>query len=269
MQPLIDRAWRVGPWVALVLACGCTPLPRPSGAPASSAAAMEAPALQTAMLLPAAPKPGSPRYEADRQVFLATRKLAGTPRWALAIHDVDYTTPVLLDDFSCAMGVPLDATRLPGLTALVDQTSRAANDSTGPAKQANQRQRPFLIDQGTVCQSTFQLAHSFDYPSGHASRGWAVGLVLAELAPDRASDLLLRSRAFADSRVVCGAHNLSAIEAGAMNGAAVVAILRTSAVFQAQLSAARAELAEYRKATPSNAGPHCAAEKSLIEPTPY
>lgn len=266
MKPLVDRASR--PWLlaALVVASGCAPVQTPTAKPSAPEAL---PALQTAVLLPAAPKPGSPRYEADRQVFLATRKLEGTPRWALAQHDVDYATPVLMDDFSCAMGVPLDARRLPQLATLVDHTSTAADASTGPAKQANQRQRPFLIDQGAVCQPTDRLAHSFDYPSGHATRGWAVGLVLAELAPDRASDLLLRSRAFADSRVVCGAHNLSAIEAGAMNGAAVVATLQSSAAFQAQLSAARAELADYRKATPSNAGPQCSAERALIEPTPY
>jgi acid phosphatase (class A) len=265
MKSFVVRAWQGGLLAALVLASGCAPVQTPS----VKQPGVEAPPLQTAMVLPAAPKPGSPRYEGDRQVFLATRKLEGTPRWELAKHDVDYATPVLMDDFSCAMGVPLDAKRLPRLAALVDLTSNAADKSTGPAKQANQRQRPFLIDQGAVSQPTEQLAKSFDYPSGHATRGWAVGLVLAELAPDRASDLLLRSRAFADSRVVCGAHNLSAIEAGAMNGAAVVATLRTSEVFQAQLSAARAELADYRKATPSNAGPQCSAEKALIQPTPY
>ena len=265
MKSFVVRASSAGLLAALVLASGCAPVQTPS----AKARGVEAPPLQTAMLLPAAPKPGSPRYEADRQVFLATRKLQGTPRWGLAQHDVDYATPVLLDDFSCAMGVPLDANRLPRLTGLVDLTSTAADQSTGPAKRANQRQRPFLIDRGAVCQPTEQLAKSFDYPSGHAARGWAVGLVLAELAPDRASDLLLRSRAFADSRVVCGAHNLSAIEAGAMNGAAVVATLRTSEAFQAQLSAAGAELAAYRKATLANAGPQCAAEKALIEPTPY
>lgn len=256
------------PLLVLALAVGCTPVQTSPKAPVSAAAAPIAD-LQTAVLLPAAPKPGSARYEADRQVFRATRPLEGTPRWALAQQDVDYATPKLMADFSCAMGVPLDATRLPQLAALIDQTSRTADASTGPAKQANQRQRPFLIDPGATCQSASPLARSFDYPSGHATRGWAVGLVLTELAPDRATDLLLRARAFADSRVVCGVHNLSAIEAGAMNGAAVVAVLHASGAFQSQLAAARAELADYRRVAPSNAGPQCAAEHALIEPAPY
>jgi acid phosphatase (class A) len=236
---------------------------------ASGTVSTPASSLQTAQLLPRAPRPGTARYEADRGVFRATRALQGTPRWVLAQHDVDYATPVLMADFSCAMGVNLDATRLPRLAALVDQTSRAADLSTGPAKKANQRQRPFLIDHGPTCQPAEQLAKSLDYPSGHATRGWAVGLVLTELAPDRATELLLRARAFGDSRVVCGVHNLSAIEAGVMNGGAVVATLHASEDFQAKLAAARQELGDYRKSAPSKAGPQCRAEQALIEPTPY
>lgn len=253
-------------WLALLPLAACAPVQTPaSKAPPDNAVAT----LRTAELLPTAPKAGTPRYEADRQVFLATRKLEGTPRWSLAQQDVDYATPRLMADFSCAMGTPLDAAKLPKLAALVDATSNAADASTGPAKQANQRQRPFLIDQGATCQSTERLKNSFDYPSGHATRGWAVGLVLTELAPDRASDLLLRSRAFADSRVVCGVHNLSAIEAGAMNGAAVVAVLHASPAFQASLVDARRELDAYRAGNPAGADMKCSEEKALIEATPY
>ncbi|WP_430391545.1 acid phosphatase [Dyella sp. 20L07] len=254
--------------MSLLFAAGCAPVQTPAKAPPVADIAPES-SLQTAILLPTAPKPGTARYEADRAVFRATRSLEGSPRWLQAQHDVDYSTPVLMADFSCAMGVPLDAERLPQLAGLVDQTSNAADASTGPAKKANQRQRPFLIDPGATCQATTQLTHSFDYPSGHATRGWAVGLVLTELAPDRATDLLLRSRAFADSRVVCGVHNLSAIEAGAMNGAAVVATLHASETFQAKLAAARKELADYRLSAASNAGPQCSAERALLVPTPY
>ena len=121
-----------------------------AGPPASARSV--ATSLQTAELLPAAPKVGSARYEADRQVFLATRKLQDSPRWTLAQQDVDYATPKLMADFSCAVGAPLDASKLPKLAALVDATSNAADASTGPAKKANKRQRPFLIDQGATCQ---------------------------------------------------------------------------------------------------------------------
>ncbi|MDG2538320.1 phosphatase PAP2 family protein [Dyella jiangningensis] len=270
MKKVSIPALQAGCLAALFLVAACAPTRTPPpAATASATVAAAAAELQTAVLLPAAPKAGTPRYEADRGVFRATRALEGTPRWALAQQDVDYATPRLMDDFSCAMGVPLDASRLPKLAALVDLASQAADASTRPAKKANQRQRPFLIDPGATCQSTAQLSNSFDYPSGHATRGWAVGLVLTELAPDRATDLLLRARAFGDSRVVCGVHNLSAIEAGAMNGAAVVAVLHASPSFQASLADARRELEAYRHANTEGADPQCAAQRALIETTPY
>jgi acid phosphatase (class A) len=36
-----------------------------------------------------APRPGDPRYETDRKIFRATRKLIDTDRWKLATTDAD------------------------------------------------------------------------------------------------------------------------------------------------------------------------------------
>jgi hypothetical protein len=44
------------------------------------------------------------------------------------------------------------------------------------------------------------------YPSGHSSIGWGWALILTELAPDRAEEILARGRAFGGSRNVCNAH---------------------------------------------------------------
>jgi membrane-associated phospholipid phosphatase len=50
------------------------------------------------------------------------------------------------------------------------------------------------------------------------------GLILAELVPEAASDVLARARAFGQSRIVCGVHNASAVEAGWMTATAVFAM---------------------------------------------
>lgn len=223
--------------------------------------------LRMAEVLPAAPKVGSAIYEADRQVFRETRKRQGTPRWQLATDDVKDKVPDMLRNFSCAMAVTLDPQRLPRLSALLKRVDNDSEKVTKPVKLANQRQRPFQIDEGAVCQS--KLPRSFDFPSGHATWGWSVGLILTELAPDRASEVLLRARAFADSRVVCGVHNLSAIQAGLVNSSAIVARLHAEPAFQADMVLAREELAALRASgMPVSAG-QCAAEHALIEQTPY
>lgn len=257
---------------ALILG-GCAGADRPTRTaggtkePVGYLAAAQLP--QATAVLPAAPRAGSARYEADRQIFKATRQWQGTPRWTLATSDVDGATPAMLRGFSCAVGVPLDAAQLPQLVNLLDRAGADANHVNTPVKQANRRQRPFQIDDGVVCESKEHLAKSFDYPSGHATWSWTIGLILAELAPDRATGIDLRARAYADSRVVCGAHNHSAIEAGAMNAAIVVAALHASPAFRQDVESARRELATYRQSTASMDGQRCLAERALISIAPY
>ncbi|WP_230772482.1 phosphatase PAP2 family protein [Sphingomonas sp. Leaf4] len=82
----------------------------------------------------------------------------------------------------------------------------------------------------------------FDYPSGHTSWGTSVALVLAELRPDRADAILERGREYGNSRVICGAHSVSAVEAGRQAAAAIVAVLHGSSQFRGDLEAARREL---------------------------
>lgn len=273
------------PGVAVVAACmllamtGCASAPQPpsqamAGGTDGPAVASTAPYLpatempRTVDILPPAPAAGSPRYEADRQVFLHTRALQGSPRWKLATADVRTSIPAMLQDFSCAAGTTLDADRMPRLVTLLERASVSSEHVTHEAKTTNKRLRPFQIDDGPVCQPKEDLADSFDYPSGHSTWGWMVGLVLAELEPDRSTDILLRARAYADSRVVCGAHNLSAVQAGAVNATSIIAALHGSAAFRADLAAARTELAARRQAAPL-AGAKCAAEKALAAPAPY
>jgi len=258
--------------LAFVLAgCATAPqAPTPTAATTENKGYLTEPvALHMAEVLAAAPRPGSARYEADRQVFRTTRKLEGTPRWALAINDVNLGAPDMLRDFSCAMNASLDASRLPRLTTLLKKVDADGVGITEVVKKANHRQRPFLIDEGAVCQSKEKLARSFDYPSGHATWGWTVGLILSELAPDRATDLLRRARSFADSRVVCGAHNLSAIQAGQINASAIVVRLHAEPAFEADMVTARKELDALRASSVAMPGAQCAEERALIADAPY
>ena len=81
--------------------------------------------------------------------------------------------------------------------------------------------------------------------------GWAWGLVMAELAPAKASGLLEAGREIGDSRVICGVHYQSDVEAGRMLGAAMVAAEHANAQFRADFAAAKAELAKAHATAPS------------------
>ncbi|WP_343527840.1 phosphatase PAP2 family protein [Sphingomonas sp.] len=211
-----------------------------------------------------APRKGDPRYDTDRKIFRATRKLADTPRWQMATSDVDTSPPALMRDFSCAVGVALTPEDAPLTLRLVSRAGADTAAQTNIAKNVYRRARPFHQDKGRVCQPVAQLADSFDYPSGHTTWGWTWALILAELAPDRAGPILRRGRAYGDSRFVCGAHNESAVEGGMLSASATMALVRTKSAFQEDLAAARAEIARLR-ADPASPRPQgCTAEEALV-----
>jgi acid phosphatase (class A) len=108
-----------------------------------------------------------------------------------------------------------------------------------------------------------------DYPSGHATWGWTVGLILAKAQPQRADAILARARAYGESRVVCGVHNASSVEAGRINAEGLVAALETAPDFRADLAAVRAELDAARAAGPAPDKARCDAQAALLAQPPY
>ena len=199
----------------------------PAPAPAPPVGYLAANPIDTYRILPPAPVAGTPRYEADRTVFKDTRKLEGGPRWKLAQNDDN--SAAIMKDLSCALGVEITARNAPTLAVMIPRIGRDSGRLTNLPKDQFKRQRPFLVDDGPIC---IARPESYDYPSGHVTWSWTIGLIMAELAPDRATDILVRARAFGESRLVCGVHNLSAVEAGRTNGSVVVAALHGEPAFR-------------------------------------
>lgn len=226
-------------------------------------------AVDAASIVAPAPSEGDARYEADRRIFKATRTEKDSPRWAMATRDVRMQPLAMMEAFSCAAGVTLTPEAAPKLNKLMLRVLVDSMTANEAAKHAYQRKRPFQIDEGEICQPVSDVASSYDYPSGHTVWGWSWALVLAELNPDRASPVLARGRAYGESRMICGAHNASAVEAGAVVAASTFATLHGSPEFRADLDGVRAELAELRTKSPTPAAETCAVEADLVAQSPY
>lgn len=196
--------------------------------------------------IPAPPQKGSLLEDRDRAVFRNDRPAVDSPRWLMATSDVDEAVPSMLRDFSEAVGDTLTPQRYPRLARLLLNMRPDVAAAVNAVKPIYARPRPFLRDDGPVCEDKAQLSHSFDYPSGHTSWGTSVALVLAELRPDKANAILARGKEYGNSRVICGAHSVSAVEAGRQAAAAIVAVLHGSREFRIDLEAARKELARAR-----------------------
>lgn len=262
-------AWKLAMAAAAVATMGAAPAPAPApmATPTAQGYLGDA-APDTYKILPPAPVAGTTRYEADRAIYLGTRSLKDTPRWALAQNDVNQLG--ILKDLSCSIGVDLTQANAPKTVALISRVGRDVSRATDRPKDIYKRQRPYLIDEGPTCiEKSAALSQSPDYPSGHNTWGWTVGLIMAELAPDRATEILARARAFGEGRLVCGVHNLSAVEAGRMNGSIVVAALHGQESFRKDLEIVRKEVAAARKAGPAPDPAACAKEAEIVAKPPY
>jgi acid phosphatase (class A) len=251
----------------LSMGAGQAPAPAPAATPAPPQYYLAA-GPNAFAILPPAPVKGTTRYDADRRMFRLTRKIQTTDpdRWALALNDDN--SAGLIKGFSCAVGVELTRQNAPKFMSMVPRIGvESARAIT--VKDTYKRLRPFLIDKGPTCiDQNGPIKGSYDYPSGHNTFSWAVGLILAELVPDRANEILVRARVFGESRLVCGVHNMSAVEAGRTNGSILTAALHGSPEFRADLDAARAEIAAARKAGPAPDAAMCAKEQALSK-SPY
>jgi acid phosphatase (class A) len=224
---------------------------------------------QTLRALPPPPKPDSAREADDRAVFAATRALAGQPRWTLATADADLTKGPGL--FACAIGLNLTAANAPTLATVFRRTAADERAAVDPPKDHYGRKRPYLAAAGdpAICvDKSASLAASPSYPSGHSTLSWAWGLILAELAPDRATDILMRARSIGESRVVCGVHYPSDVDEGRTDGAILVAALHGDPAFRADMDKARAEVAAAR-AAPHAAPGQCAVQDDAAAHPPY
>lgn len=193
------------------------------------------------------PTPDSPRGKADQATFEATRALAGTPAWDKAIADADLSGAHGFKSFSCAAGVTISPQATPTLTSLLLRMTDDAATLYQPAKAAFQRSRPPVGNTKPICVPREKwIETDGSYPSGHGLIGWSWALVISEVAPEHASAVLARGREFGDSRIICGVHYQSDIEAGRYLGSAMVSRLHQDPAFMSDLEKARAEVAASR-----------------------
>jgi len=222
-------------------------------------------------VVPPAPSSGDPRYQADMSIFHETRSLEGSARWKLAQSDNDLSIAGQLRAFRCALRMDLTPENAPKLAHLLSRADSDANAASNTIKFLYRHKRPFQVAQGDVCLSPegkIALEKSPDYPSGHTTLSWETGLILAQLVPKFADDILARARAFGQSRVVCGVHNLSAVEAGWMTASAVFAMQEATPFFLSDLDAARGELDSLRSSAKTNLQ-GCDAEAQALAKSSY
>lgn len=202
-------------------------------------------------LLPAPPQPGSILWMNDEAQYQWGKLQRNTPRGDQAAADARVGGDGVPNAFSEAFGIRISKETTPEIYKLVLGMREDAGDlATRAAKNYYMRVRPFAFYHETTCNPEQQqeLSTNGSYPSGHTAIGWATALILSEINVDRQNEILKRGYEMGQSRVICGYHFQSDVDAARLVSSAVVARLHANKNFMAQLEKAKAEFAKLDKA---------------------
>jgi acid phosphatase (class A) len=192
------------------------------------------------------PPPADSRWDRSDEQLVQAYQSVDEARWKMAELDQLQLYP----RFTEALGRPIDSKTSPALVALLDRALLDVDATAAAAKDYFHRPRPpQRIQLSRVCgkdnapKPEEHPMSGASYPSGHSTRGWTVAMILARVAPDRAEALMKRAQEYEESRLICGMHFPTDVEAGQVVATAVVAHLDASRAFQTDLLSARREYA--------------------------
>jgi acid phosphatase (class A) len=205
---------------------------------AAQAALLDPAEFDASRLLPPPPMAGSAAAKAEIAELHAIAASSSAELLEKARHDDGDEKP---DLFNAALG--FDVTALPATNKLLTEVAEEEDADSKSAKAYFHRDRPWIVDSSIrTCVVVKPGPAANSYPSGHTTLGFAMGVVLASLMPEKAQVILARASEFAEHRLVCGVHFRSDIVAGQEFGTVLALRLMQKPGFKAEMDAARAEL---------------------------
>lgn len=260
----MKRVAALGAATAILLAVGCAGAPKPDGAMPTTGFLGDEAIAQLTDAVPPAPVPGSVADLADKAASARLAALEDGDRWLLATAHAELRPPLALQHFDCALGVRMGSAETPALDRVMARIFHDANSAAERVKARQARLRPVGDDPSRrACQTLTPAGRrSASYPSGSAAVATAYGEAFAALEPDRAEAVRRIGHEIGVSRLICAMHYPTDVAVGEQIGQAVAAKAVATPAFEADMAAARAELAAARRSGLTNPG--CAAERAAL-----
>ncbi len=143
--------------------------------------------------------------------------------------------------YKSVLGAGFTPDALPITAELGTHVKNEQSVAGGALKAVFARPRPYQTDK-TLHPACALTEAPNSYPSGHALTGYLEGLTLAELLPNKRTEILARADDFAHNRLVCGVHYPSDVEASRKVAYVVFGYMLATPKFQHDLAAAKDEL---------------------------
>lgn len=188
------------------------------------------------MILPPPPANDSAETKAELGEVL-TMQVTRTPEMeARAIADAEEN----VWRFADVMGPNFNKDKLPKFSAFFDRVVETEGAVVDPAKDVWKRPRPHQLSD--LVKPVVKLSSSGSWPSGHATVGTMMGIILSDMVPERRAEIMARAAEFGHNRIVGGIHYPSDVEMGKISGSVIAAVLLNRDDFKAEYDVARAEL---------------------------
>lgn len=185
----------------------------------------------------------SNRYFGDMAQYMAAKAERTTERGAQAKVDADYSLDAILAAFSAPLGKKLDSKKTPALTALVSAAREALLTNASDLADASVfRKRPYAQLREAPFAGADESGVS-SFPSAESEAGWGIALILTEIAPAKANDILTLGYRMGESGIITGQHWATDISAARIMAAGMVSALHASPQFKSLLEKAKKEYA--------------------------
>ncbi|RUV38437.1 phosphatase PAP2 family protein [Mesorhizobium sp. M7A.F.Ca.MR.148.00.0.0] len=188
------------------------------------------------MILPPPPANDSAQTKAELGEVL-TLQVTRTPEMvASAVADAEEN----VWRFADVMGPKFNKETLPKFSAFFDRVVATEGAVVDPAKDVWKRPRPHQLSD--LVKPAVKLSNSGSWPSGHATVGTMMGIILSDMVPEKRAEIMARASKYAHNRVVGGIHFASDVTMGRISGSVIAAVLLNRDDFKAEYEVARAEL---------------------------
>ena len=133
--------------------------------------------------------------------------------------------------------------QLPKTKLLFEKVKYNAGIESQVFKKFYMRKRPYQVDPSIeVCVPPMPDNLNHSYPSGHTILGYAMGIVLANLIPEKSKEIMDRARLYGENRINCGAHFPSDVNSGQVLGSLVAFELLKNNEFKLLMQSSKEEL---------------------------
>lgn len=196
------------------------------------------------VFMPGPPDSSSVAFANDVNRYFWGKEMRKDPvRAAQALRDAVYGLETILTEFEEAFGMKVTKDDTPEIYKVLREGTATCDSICTLPKTRYGRMRPFIrFNEHTLApELEEELNPRKSFPSGHTLLGWSSALLMMEINPDRANEILARGYRYGENRVVVGAHWQSDTDAARLAASAAYARLHTSERFLEQMKKAREE----------------------------